>query len=204
MSGWGQALPLIGHVLLLAVWLTLLLQRFVQPTLVRRYVFILLIILNIFVFIGGLNGVQWLRSLLGDLSMLTWLLLANILLQRWFGRSLLDVESRKMLLAGVLLVGAIFYPMALGLGQYDPYRLGYAPQMMALMLAIISVIAWLLRKPGLALGMLLPLFAFQSGWFESSNLWDYVLDPVIFIYALVQSLISTTRSFGFIRGSDKL
>jgi len=35
-----------------------------------------------------------------------------------------------------------------------------------------------------ALCIALAVFAWDIGWYESNNLWDYLLDPLLSIYAL--------------------
>lgn len=195
----SMSLPLTGHLLLLAVLLTLLAERLIKPLPARRIVVISLIILNIFISIGGLGAVQWLRSLFGDLSLLTWVVLAHILSQRLLGRELLRADSKKLLLAGTVLVGVVFYPLALGLGQFDPYQLGYAPQALGIVIFVVAAALWLRQHAALAITLLLPLLAFHTGWFESSNLWDYVLDPLLFGYAVVQLLAGYVRSFRLAR-----
>jgi hypothetical protein len=55
------------------------------------------------------------------------------------------------------------------------------------MLALVSAVSWLKGLRDLAVILLLPLLAFNLHLLESANLWDYLLDPVLMIYAVVQS-----------------
>ena len=123
---------------------------------------------------------------------------SNILAQRLFNFNLLNLASRTILLLGVVLVGVVFYPLALGLSLLDPYHFGYAPSDMTVLLVSVSVIAWLRGQRALAVVILLPLLAFDLRLFESANLWDYLLDPILFIYAVIQ-IVPNARFVKFIK-----
>jgi len=76
-----------------------------------------------------------------------------------------------------------FYPMALGIGYFDPYRLGYGNPWFIGGLLLVAIVTCLRRLPVVALTIALAVFAWDIGWYESSNLWDYLLDPLVDIYA---------------------
>ncbi len=178
----------VGQVLLLAVLLILLVSNFVRDTLKLKLVVAVLLVLCMLLPLYGLTVAQWLRSVVGDLSVLMLGILLHILLKRLFDFSMLNPASRQYLLRGVVIVGVLFYPFALGLGPVDPYHFGYAPAVMGVSLVLMSMGCWFTRKRDLAVVLLLPLLAFNLQLLESGNLWDYVLDPVLFVYALVQSV----------------
>lgn len=194
MSMMQSILPYLGQVLLLTVLLTVLLGRFIKDSRQRIVVVTVLLALSLFLPVSGLTIAQWLRSVLGDLSVLTLVIFSNILALRLLNFNLLAPATRNSLLLGVALVGAAFYPLALGVSAFDPYRLGYTPVLMTALLSLVSIIAWLRAKRGLAIIMLLPLLAYNMHLLESTNLWDYLLDPVLLIYALlVQGLGISAR-----------
>lgn len=190
MSVVQNVFAFLGQLLLLAVLVSVLFGGFVHDVRKRRIVVVVLLVLGLFVPVHGLSISQWLRSALGDLSILTWVIFANILAQRLFDFSLLQPASRNTLLFGVILVSVVFYPMALGASLADPYYYGYAPTGMALLLCMVSLLAWIKARRDWAIILLLPLLGFNVHLLESANLWDYLLDPVLFIYAVVQSLLS--------------
>jgi hypothetical protein len=202
MSMVQHVFAFLGQVLLLAVLVSVLFGRFVHEVRKRRIVVLVLLALGLFVPVHGLSISQWLRSALGELSLLTWLVFANILAQRLFDFSLLQPASRNSLLLGVILVSVVFYPMALGVSQADPYYYGYAPTGMALLLCMVSLLAWIKSRRDLAIILLLPLLGFNVHLLESANLWDYLLDPVLCIYAVVQSLLNL--KFFFLNRGRKL
>ena len=145
--------------MLLAVLLTLLFGRFVKDSRQRMLIVAVLLALGLFLPISGLSIAQWLRSALGDLSILTLVVFSNVLMQRLFNYRLLAPATRNTLLLGVALVGVVFYPLALGVSAFDPYQLGYAPVLMSVLLCLVSIIAWLKTMRGLAIILLLPLLA---------------------------------------------
>jgi hypothetical protein len=196
MGGWGQAmnllhyvLPWLSQALVLAVLLTLIVGQRIQDSRIRLGVIVALLLTALFVSVNGLSVSQWLRSVVGDLSVISLIILTNILSQRLLNFSLLKSSSRKYLVLGVVLVGVVFYPLALGLSAYDPYQLGYAPLLLMALLVLLSLLAWFQCMRDLALVLLLPLVAYNLHLLESSNLWDYLLDPIVLIYALVQSVL---------------
>ena len=79
-------------------------------------------------------------------------------------------------------------PLALGLGPVDPYAFGYAPLGMTILLSLASVLTWFRGGRDLAVVLLLPIVAFNLQLLESNNLWDYLLDPILLAYAMVQVL----------------
>jgi hypothetical protein len=196
MTMFSSVLPWLGQILIFSVLLTLLLQRVVKNK--QRLIILVmgLLPLALFLPIQGLASAQWMRSVLGDLSVLTIIVMLNIQLQRWFDRSLITPSSRSFLLSGVLLAGVVLYPLALGLTAFDAYQLGYTPVLIPVILGGLSIYAWFSSKRDLSIVLLLPLMAHNLNLLESTNLWDYLLDPVLFIYALVQSpaIIKTYRS----------
>jgi hypothetical protein len=179
-------LPWLGQFLLMAVLLSMLTAKLVKNPASRLGVIAALIVLGFSVPLAGTTVAQWLRSVLGDLSVFTLVIFADILARRLWSRKLLDASSRKPLLLVAALVGVVFYPLALGFGPVDPYRVGYAPLMMVYLLGLTSVIAWISFTRRLAVILLLPLLAYNLHLLESDNLWNYLLDPVLVVYALVQ------------------
>jgi len=183
----------VGQVLLLAVLITVMAGRFVANPGLRIGVIAALLALCLFLPVAGLTVAQWVRSVLGDLSIFTMMVFLNILTHRLFNRNFINPDSRIKLLLGVVTVGVVFYPLALGVSSFDPYSLGYSPVIMAVLLCLASIITWLRAHRELAIILLLPLLAYNLHILESVNLWDYLLDPVLLVYAAVQCL--TTYNF---------
>lgn len=190
MSAMFSVLPWMSQLLLMAVLFALLLGRWVVQPMARNVVLAVLLVLGFSVPLAGATLAQWLRSVLGDMSVFTLVLLADIAIRRWWNHALLAPATRKTMLLGAAVVGVVFYPLALGISPFDPYRLGFAPALLVGVLCLGSISAWLLRARGLAVILLLPLLAYNLHLLEADNLWNYLLDPVLVIYALVQIVVA--------------
>jgi hypothetical protein len=135
--------------------------------------------------LGGLMLAGYLRAALGDLSIVTQGLLAIALFQYVNAKSYLAARERAAIAATVL-AGAIFlYPAALGLTYFDPYALGYGSPWLAASLLALALGAWYLRLEWLTALILLAVVARLGNALESRNLWDYLLDPWLVLYALL-------------------
>ena len=134
--------------------------------------------------IGGLPAAGYVRGILGDLSVTTVLLLLRSLLRPVLGWPAIDARSRLALQVLVAAGGLVLYPLALGLGPFDPYRLGYAnPWFLGGLLAL-AVAAGLRRLTLVAWCLALAVLAWAVGVYESRNLWDYLVDPLVAAWGL--------------------
>lgn len=135
---------------------------------------------------GGVSVLELIRGISGDLSITTLVMLTLSLEKiRW-------QEEKKLALLFIVLTAIILYPCALGLGMVDPYRLGFGDIWFIAGLSTIACIAWLKQQTFSALTIALVLLGWTIGWYESSNLWDYLLDPWLAIYA-TGGLINSVR-----------
>lgn len=86
----------------------------------------------------------------------------------------------------------VFYPMALGLVRFDPYALGWGTIWMPATLWAISLgLVWSRNRFGLVLAA--AVLAFDLRLLESTNLWDYLIDPPLAALALVILTASPLR-----------
>lgn len=127
---------------------------------------------------GELLLVEYMRGVLGDLSIVTQVLLAAFVIGYRPERRQLGAVMAAAVAAAVLL-----YPAALGVMQFDPYALGFGSPHFIAALAVVTVAAWYLRYEWLAACLLAGVAASVAGVLESRNLWDYLLDPLLVIYA---------------------
>lgn len=135
--------------------------------------------------VGGLSLAGWLRGMVGDLSITSMLLLGAAVYVRLKGVApFWDARERSALLGFLAVLALLLYPFALGLGSVDPYRSGYGGVGLLLMLALLSL--WLMRRNFYLLPLVFALVT--TGWsfslLESTNLWDYLIDAPLAIYAL--------------------
>lgn len=136
----------------------------------------------------GVSAAGFVRGMTGDLSISTLVLLALASARSFSGKALVDDQDRLAMLTTILIAAVLFYPLALGLGMFDPYRLGYGNLWFLAALLGLAVWAGLRHSTLLALCIALAVAAWSAGWYESPNLWDYLLDPWLAIYALVVQL----------------
>ncbi len=145
--------------------------------------------------IGGLPFAGYLRGFTGDLSVTTWILALSACIAVFTDKDLyrpLSVHALLLLIAA----GALFlYPFALGLTYFDPYSLGYGSTALAVVLSLLCLAAWQLKLYLVLLCIIFAILAFLIGLYESSNLWDYLIDPWVSLYALfrISSSLFTSR-----------
>jgi hypothetical protein len=178
----AQFLGLAGFALALAVGATWLARRFTTSR-GRLGPVALAAMTAAWIPIRGIPLGGYPRGLLGDLSIVTLLLLAASLIPALGGRRVLDTRSRAALAGWAAVAGMALYPQTLGLTRLDPYELGYRPRVLVL-LVVGLVVWWWWGRLGAALVLTSGVAAFNLGLLESDNLWDYLLDPALFVWAV--------------------
>jgi len=146
---------------------------------------------------GGLPLAAYVRGWMGDLSITSLLLLLLLtILRPVCGLSLHtpsptggglgwgNARSKYTLLSMIALAALGLYPMVLGIGYFDPYRLGYGNPWFMGGLLLLALAAAIRQLPLAALAIALAVLAWGVGWYESNNLWDYLIDPLLAIYAI--------------------
>jgi hypothetical protein len=178
------------------VWMLLALRlplatRLNQP---KRWLFVLAAYGVVLLPIFGLSLAGFLRGMVGDLSVPTVLLLVAALVARLRqlaggeARAWWDQRERFSLYVFISVLALLLYPFALGLGMLDPYRSGFGGIGLLVMLALLSL--WSMRRGLYLLPLVcsLAVLAWSMGWYESTNIWDYLIDVPLAIYAVVQTV----------------
>lgn len=148
----------------------------------------------------GMPITAYVRGVTGDLSITTLVLLWCALLRPWCGCVMVEIKHRFALLILIALAALALYPMALGVGTFDLYRLGYGnPQFVAVLL-LFALAAWFWKLTLIALCIAFATLAWAAGWYESNNLWDYLLDPFLSIYALTAITICGVKALLKLQG----
>ena len=98
-----------------------------------------------------------------------------------------DLIQQDKLLFCILIVGIVLYPLALGLGYIDIYAFGYHPYLSLGILVVALVFWWTPNTKQLAVWLTLALIFSSYELGESDNVFDYLLDPIVFAIALGQS-----------------
>jgi hypothetical protein len=133
---------------------------------------------------GGLSPAGYLRGLTGDLSITTLALLLRVLCGHVFRSAPVEEKDQVVLQVLVAVAGLVLYPLALGIGTFDPYRLGYASPWLMGTLLLVVLTTWLRGLHLATWCIALAALAYSVGWYESNNLWDYLLDPLVATYGL--------------------
>jgi len=143
--------------------------------------------------IEGLAVARWVAGLSANFSIPLTGLLAVSIWERVFERPLFSGREWATAWGFGALGGLALYPMALGVGGVDPYEWGWP--FSPLFVVVGALTAWLMwRQNGFGFLLLLAALAFQLGLLESTNYWDYLLDPVYSLVALGWLVASTRTS----------
>lgn len=171
---------LLGYALAVAALAATLLRR-------RRTMQVTLVLVAaavMFLPYQGLPAAAYVRGALGDLSVTTMLLLAIGVVTAVSGWQVAGLRERGALLAAVALMGLVLYPLALGLGDFDPYALGYGSAALLALLGVAVLAAWFAHWHAIVVIVTLAIAAQLAGALDSQNLWDYLIDPLLWFYAL--------------------
>jgi hypothetical protein len=178
-----QTIALVEMSITCSVLVLLLLQAFARNTIPFAFkAMSVLILVNLFLWPLGLSLAlplaAYVRGVIGDLSIVTSLLLWSTLLPNHQA-----VPSHvKWCIA---IVAIAFYPFALGMSMFDPYAWGYGSNAFLIGVLVFTV---LLGLAGWLKGIWIigfAVIAWSLHLHESSNLWDYLLDPALAIWSLI-------------------
>jgi hypothetical protein len=135
--------------------------------------------------------IEFSRGLLTDLSLASLLMLGTYLLSILKVKRPINDMSLNLV---ILLFAILLYPASMGLGMFDPYSLGFASHVyydyFVLGIAAMGILAAYIGYQQLAIWLTLSCIAHGLQVYESSNLWNYLLDPFAVIAVLV-SMINT-------------
>ena len=178
-----QSLALVELSITCAVVITLLLQKTSpQEFPLIAKLFLILLLSNLFFWPLGLGMelplAAYVRGVIGDLSVVTMLLLWTSLLP---GRR----PTPLVFKLAIACIAIIFYPLALGFGMIDPYVWGYGSILFLIAVLLFALVCGLANWSKGVWMIALAILAWAAHWHESANLWDYLLDPFLVIWALM-------------------
>ena len=152
-----------------------------------------LILLSVTVPVAGSNAWLWINGAVGELSLVTLLLLTGFIMRSLVGWNLIEPRTRINLYFLVFLTGSMLYPATLGLSQFDPYTLGYGLELSLLLLSL-SILYWIFKQQQVAIILLFVVVAREAGLLSSPNTWDYLIDPLLWLLSPVILIIIFTGS----------
>jgi hypothetical protein len=139
----------------------------------------------LFVPFGELSLAAYVRGVTGDLSISTLVLAGAACIAQLTGKQPIGQRDLRALLWLVASAAVFLYPFALGLSPFDPYALGYGSAGLVTALLLLTLTAWYARLNLIVLVVIAATLAYLGGAYESRNLWDYLIDPLVSMYALV-------------------
>jgi hypothetical protein len=177
----------LSMVLLSLAWVTILLPMNKLPPAAKTIVIMgiaLLVMLPLF------DYPVWykVRGIFGDSSITAVLFYSALVLQQNFSWQLYRGKELVLLRRLVLLTAILLYPFALGLTQFDSYRLGYANPWMLATLLVVTLFCWFRHYYFLATIITVAVIADSLQLLESRNLWDYLIDPAFILILLLSWL----------------
>ncbi len=141
-----------------------------------------------FVPVSGLPIGRWLHGFNPSVSIPFVAILLNAVISPLLERQLLDEKALRAGLWFGALAGLVLYPMAAGVGPFDPYELGWNWPGIELVVGGLSVLL-LWRQNAFGGVLLLTGVAWRLGGMESQNVWDYLIDPIYFVMSLIGLLV---------------
>jgi len=177
----AELLPLCLVAAACAGALTLLVRRWLAGGRAAATVFVVLCAAFLLP-LGALPLAAYVRGVVGDPSIGTLLLIGASLLP---GLSPPPGKVQRLSSLLVVLAAAVLlYPLALGAGALDPYRWGLGSPWFVAAVLTLGLLAHCWRWPLLPVAVAISVLAWSAGCYESRNLWDYLLDPLLVVYAL--------------------
>lgn len=132
--------------------------------------------------------IAYVRAATGDLSIST-LLLCLVGLGHF---KKIQINTNFVFLIGICAL--VFYPLALGVSMIDPYAWGYGS---IIFISSVTLFAGLfIWRHSLLEGVVISIamIAWSFQWHESTNLWDYLIDPFLGVWAIIYSIRIFIRS----------
>ncbi len=154
----------------------------------RWLVGICFVVMWIPVGVAHLPVAAYVRGVTSDFSVSLVVLAALNLFSRLFSLKLFDCRERKAVFYGVAAAALFLYPLALGGGDWDSYRLGWGSVAMWAGLLLVCVVCWGAKLRLLTLLIGLAMVSWTAQLMESTNLWDYLFDPWFATAAIAKSV----------------
>lgn len=129
--------------------------------------------------IAGLSLGRWVYSFTGPISIPLTLILSWYALKPCVSSK--PIDQRCLIAFWCMTVGiaTIYFPMALGWTSFDPHGLGWNKQFIFVPMVAGIACLWM-GQGGLTIAFLSSVIAWKAGLLESSNGWNYLVDPVAF------------------------
>jgi hypothetical protein len=162
-----------------------------RPTLI----FVLLSVFIVVIPVGGLPLARWMISCNANFSISLTAIVFCKVFENSFGVKLLDKKALLTCWIFSLAAGVILYPMALGLGRFDPYQAGWGFSWLFVVLCVVTILL-LMIKNRFAVVLVAAILAYNLHLLESVNLWDYLVDPFMVMVSCIALSSRFLRKLG--------
>lgn len=143
--------------------------------------------------VQGLPLGRWLHGYNANFSIPLVAVLLSVILKPWLKRPLFNERANRASCWFGCAAGLLLYPLALGLGPFDPYSLGWQWPGVACVAAILAaILIW--RENSFGLVLLAAGVAWQVGCLESENAWDYLVDPLYVVLSFIGLSLSLVQA----------
>ncbi|MFW6147204.1 MAG: hypothetical protein ACOC6B_02305, partial [Thermodesulfobacteriota bacterium] len=126
--------------------------------------------------VKGLPVARWLIGIHANFSLPLVALAFHKAWENAAGSRVLDYHASLTAWLFGVAAGIVLYPMALGLGDLDPYVLGWGFSWLFVIMAV-TTIGLLLMQNRFAVVLMACILGYNLNLLESTNLWDYIVDP---------------------------
>jgi len=144
---------------------------------------------------GGLPLARWMISFNANFSISLTAILFCKVLESYFGVKLLDKNALLTCWVFSLTAGVILYPMALGLSRLDPYLAGWGFSWLFVVVCGVTILL-LIMKNRFAVVLIAAILAHNLCLLESTNLWDYLVDPFMVLVSCIALCSRFLRKLG--------
>ena len=130
----------------------------------------------------GRSLASWINSFMSSFSMPLLGIFIISILEMTFHRKIFSARDWRAVWIFGVAASLVLYPSALGLTHIDTYSWGWVPHGLLVAVALITIVLlWKKNAFGVLLLLALGAFAFQLQ--ASTNLWDYLIDPIYGVIA---------------------
>ena len=176
--------------------LVLMQKLFLKKYKTRYHILSLLIILLIFCIpIKHLIIAEYIYGVLAGLSISSICLLVYTIIKLLkFNKNNKNNKSINLYFYTLSILGLIIYPFhLLIITKIDPNSWGFSPIILSLVISLLAIFFFIYQKKLGAIILLITLICFNINLLNSANLWNYLIDPFLFIYAFIFRLIKLIK-----------
>lgn len=134
--------------------------------------------------LGGIPLARWAITLNANFSIPFTAILFGKVWEKAWGKVLFNKKALLSFWVFGAAMGVVLYPMALGLGPFDPYALGWGFSPLFIFLMVLTIFL-LYKRNRLGIVLMLCILSYNLQLLESPNLWDYLVDPFYVIVSLI-------------------